>query len=356
MTIFVRRCSALCSSNSGWGLLIQTQPNMRYCSGFTGEGALLIADDIRLLLTDFRYTEQAQQQAPDFQVYEYTRGGYFVLLKRLCEQCALDRLAYEERNVSVAEFDAIHAALPGIREFLPVSQRLEDLRCIKSEDELAHMRSAGALTDLAFSHILPFIKPGACEIDIALELEFFLRKNGADGVSFPPIVASGENGSRPHALPSQRKFRCGDMITMDFGCVVNGYCSDMTRTVALGTLAQEAKNIYTVCLEAQERAACEIAVGLTGQQADSVARNWISRHGFRACFGHGLGHGVGLDIHEAPTLSPSSDTVLKAGMVVSVEPGIYVRSQYGVRIEDFGVIGNTGFEAFVHSPKEFITL
>lgn len=352
---YQERCNRLLAAVQSDAVLIQTQPNMQYFSGFTGDsGGLLISKNQRILLTDFRYTEQAQEQAILFEIVEFSRGQYHALLQQaMHEQCLLI-VGFEEATLSYEEVQVLFAY--DLISWQPVSTIIQQLRIIKDVYELEQMRAAAKITDAAFLHILKQIQEGVSELDLALELEFFMRKNGASGVSFPPIVASGENGALPHAIPTKRKIQSGDLITMDFGCIVNGYCSDMTRTVAFGTLASEFKNVYNTCLEAQLHASKAAVVGMTGFTLDAVARDYITNAGYGACFGHGLGHGIGLDVHEEPMISPSGERSLRSNMVFSIEPGIYCAGQFGLRIEDFGVLTDTGFESFVDSEKELICL
>lgn len=352
--IFVKRCKQLLESLQVDAVVIQSQPNMYYFSGFTGDsGSLLIGKGFQILLTDFRYTEQATVQAPNYEIIEFARGSHYTLLANAMKEHGCQSVGFEEQTLL---YEAVLALRKLKVEWEPVSDAINALRIIKSEDELECMKRAGAITDKAFLHILTVIHEGISEIDIALELEFFMRKNGAENISFAPIVASGENGSLPHAIPSARKIQNGDMITLDFGCRVSGYCSDMTRTIGFGSLASEQKNVYNVCLEAQLRAIAAAQTMQWAKDLDGVARSYIAEHGFGDCFCHGLGHGVGLDIHELPVVSPIGTQQLQENMVFSIEPGIYLAGQYGVRIEDFGVLTQTGYQSFVQSQKELICL
>lgn len=360
MSVYQQRCKNFFEKQNpekADAILIQTQPNMRYFSGFTGDsGGLLIGPDYRLLITDSRYTEQAEKQSPDYEVQEFKANECMDLLCGAARAKSFKCVGFEDAEVLYSQYRDMQA----FDEFtwVPKSEDIGLLRIVKSEDELENMRKAGEIADRAFDYICTIIKPGMSEIDIALELEFFMRKNGADDVAFDPIVASGPNGSLPHAIPSARKVQEGDMITMDFGCKVNGYCSDMTRTVALGKLAPEQEKVYNICLDAQLTAFDAAKIGLTGVELDKVGRDIIVNAGYGDMFGHGLGHGVGLNIHEEPRLSPAAKKVvpLEKGMIITIEPGIYVKGFYGVRIEDFGVMTEKGFESFSHSPKELICI
>ena len=207
-----------------------------------------------------------------------------------------------------------------------------------------------------FSHILSYIKEGVSEKELALEIEFFMRKNGAEGVSFDLITISGKNTSLPHGVPSDKKLKKGEFITMDIGCKVNGYCSDMTRTVALGEPSDEMKKVYNIVLQAQLKALKTVKSGITASSVDFAARDLIDKNGFENCFGHATGHGVGLDIHEEPRVSTKSDTVLQSGMIITIEPGIYLQDKFGVRIEDMVMVTDDGCYNFTKSNKELIVL
>jgi Xaa-Pro aminopeptidase len=218
------------------------------------------------------------------------------------------------------------------------------------------MKKAQLITDAAFEHILGIMKPGVCERDIALEIEYFMKKSGASGPSFDLITVSGENTSLPHGVAGSRCLREGDFVTLDIGDVVDGYCSDMTRTVAVGRISDEQKKVYDIVLEAQIAAENALCAGKVCSSIDKIARDIISDAGYGDCFGHGLGHSVGLLIHEEPRLSPSCHTVLEEGMTITVEPGIYLEGSFGVRIEDMAMITKDGCMVFTKSPKELITL
>ncbi len=341
--------------------IVTSRSNMRYCSGFTGDsGACIVGAGRRVLISDFRYTEQASQQAPDWEYREFERGDEYELMGAIAAEMGAKSVAWEESALTIAKSRAIGAALTetlgaGIA-FCDASLPLQRARAVKDEVELDAIRRACAIGDAAFAHLLGVLQPGMTEIEIALVLETKMRQLGATGTSFETIVASGEHGSLPHAVPSQRTVQEGDLITLDFGCVLDGYCSDMTRTVALGELAPEARNVYNKVLEAQKAACAGICAGLTGREADAIARDLLANAGYGSAFGHGLGHGVGIDIHEEPRLSPASETVLTRGMVVTIEPGVYLAGRFGVRIEDCGVLTDSGFESFTHAPKDLIQI
>lgn len=229
-------------------------------------------------------------------------------------------------------------------------------RMVKDEEELTQIEQAEHIGDAAFSHVLDILKPGVSEREIALELEFFMKKQGASKLSFDTIVASGPNGSMPHAQVTDRLLQSGDFVTMDFGCVYQGYCSDMTRTVAIGTPTDEMKKVYQIVLDANVRAMEQIAAGQKCSDIDAVARGYIAKQGYGTYFGHGLGHGVGLDIHEEPRFSPKCDVITTENMVITDEPGIYLPGQFGVRIEDLVVVKENGYRKLSQSEKQLIIL
>ncbi|HML46107.1 MAG TPA: aminopeptidase P family protein, partial [Clostridia bacterium] len=265
-------------------------------------------------------------------------------------------LAFEDDHVTVSQMRALEAAMPDVR-FVPMAQRPETLRAIKDEDEIASITKACEISCLAFEHMLGAIKPGQTETEIRLELETALYRFGADKLAFDTIIAGGANGSLPHAVPGSYRVQKGDFITMDFGARVNGYCSDMTRTVALGAIDTDKRRVYDTVLTAQLRALDALKPGALCKAVDAVARDYIYESGFEGRFGHGLGHCLGLDIHESPRLSMSAgDAVLMPGHVITVEPGIYRPGQDGVRIEDTCLITASGHRRLTPATKELIFL
>ena len=355
MSIYEKRCQALYAKGAGLGcraVLVQSMPNMRYFSGFTGDsGMLILQENRRLLLTDPRYTEQAKLQAPDFELALFSRGDEFQLAGEFLERNTLT--GYEEEFVTMAEFRRMEGlGVPFCEMSAPMAQE----RVVKSHEEIQSVRQAARIADQAFEYILGELAVGRTEKELALALEFFMRSNGADDVSFDVIVGAGANGAMPHAIPGGTRLKKGDLVVMDFGCKVNGYCSDMTRTVAMGELAPELKNIYNICLKAQLAVLEAIRPGAVAREVDGVARSIISQAGFGEQFGHGLGHGVGLQIHEAPTLNTRSLEVLRPGMLVTDEPGIYLAGKGGVRIEDLVLVTEEGCEPLSRSPKELIII
>jgi Xaa-Pro aminopeptidase len=333
-------------------MLVASGCNRRYLSGFTGTaGALLFTPRGQYLLTDFRYMTQAPAQAVDYQVVEHA-PDMMDTVKALLAEAGVTRLGFEERHVSYADWSSWSKALAPV-ELVPAGDLPEKLRAKKDEEEIAVIREAARLADAAYAHILHFVRPGVTELDLAAELESFMRKNGASGPSFDTIVASGERSAMPHGVASGRKLQSGEFVTFDFGALYQGYCSDLTRTIVVGEATDRHREIYGIVLEAQEHALANIRPGMTGREADALTRDVITRYGYGEFFGHGTGHGIGLEIHEAPRLSQRSDTVLEPGMVVTVEPGIYIPGFGGVRIEDDVVVTESGIHVLTSSPKAF---
>ena len=338
--------------------LVITDPyNMRHVSGFRGgEGALYISAAQKVLITDSRYTEQAGKES-DFTVIEECRGHNRQTILKECmekENVSGDfHMGYEDQSMLCCDFDKLRKELP-VQTWTPLGSRIDDLRQIKTEEELEYLARAEEIGDKAFAEFLKIVKPGMTELEAAAELEYLMKKEGAEDLSFNTIIASGLNSSMPHAIPGYKKLEEGDFVTCDFDCKYKGYCSDMTRTFVLGKASDKQKEIYKVVLKAQLAGLAAVKAGVSGASVDKVARDIITEAGYGDCFGHGLGHSVGLFIHESPRLSPSDDTILKANMIETVEPGIYVSGFGGVRIEDMVVVTEDGCRNLAHSPKELI--
>ncbi len=336
-------------------VLITERKNYIYLSGFTGTSAvLLISGDRAVLLTDFRYTEQAAAQAPDFEVIQYT-GSQYAELNRLLENSGIHRLAFEDAYISYSQHSEYLKELK-VREFVPLGRMIEELRLIKDDEEIEIIKAAVRVADDVFLHILDYIKPGITETELAAEMEHHMRRLGATGPSFETIVASGRRASMPHGVASEKRIEAGDVVTLDFGAIYGEYCSDITRTVFVGKPDKELEKIYRIVLEANRLGLEAVKSGVSGKEADSIARNYIADAGYGDNFGHGLGHGVGLDIHEEPRLSPRGDAILRDGMVVTVEPGIYIPGLGGVRIEDMVVVRGGSATVLTSSSKEMIIL
>jgi len=334
--------------------LITKRENYIYLSGFTGTLAvLIIGEDKSLLVTDFRYLKQAEIQAPAYKIVEY-KGNLLDALAKQIQELKIERLGFEE-SVPFRTYKEYESKFL-VKELVPLGDLVESLRMVKDEYEIEAIKKAAKIADDAFKFILGYIKPGISEADVAAELEYFMKKKGASGASFDIIVASGIRAAMPHGVASEKKIEKGDAVVLDFGAVYNNYCSDITRTVFVGYPCEELKKVYGTVLHAQ-KSALECAVsGKTGKEVDWVARKIIGDSGYEKNFGHGLGHGVGLEIHEEPRLSPMGDKQLKEGMVVTVEPGIYIEGIGGVRIEDLIVINNEKPSILTESPKEMIIL
>lgn len=341
-------------SNQVDGILITSAINRRYISGFTGTaGVALISSNDARFITDFRYTEQASTQAKAFKVVEHKQGIDLEINDQLKEM-GIKRLGFEKDHVTFSQYEQYKNTLDV--ELVPVSGIIEELRLIKTSDELEIMKKAAKIADDAFEHIQSYIKPGVKEIDISNELEFFMRKQGATSSSFDIIVASGERSALPHGVASNKEIQSGELVTLDYGSLYQGYCSDITRTVAVGEINEQLASIYQIVLEAQLRGVTSIKPGITGIEADAATRDYITEQGYGKYFGHSTGHGLGLEVHEGPGLSFKSEKKLEPGMVVTVEPGIYVPSVGGCRIEDDIVVTETGNERLTFAAKELIQL
>ncbi len=333
-------------------ILISQPENRRYLSGFTGSaGVLLISANRAILAADFRYYSQVANEAPAF---ELAKVGYEFLkhLPDLLKSLGARRVGFESAAVSVAEFEDWKKAASDV-EWVPTRDLVEGLRAVKEPEELNTIRHAVALTDTAFTAVAPTIRPGMTEREVAWALETYMRTRGASGVAFEIIVASGPNGALPHYRPAERQIQPGEPIVIDMGARVDGYHSDLTRTIVLGEADAKFREIYAIVLQAQQTAESQIRAGMSARDADAIARSVIASAGYGDYFGHNLGHGVGLAIHEKPRLSALSDEVLQPGSVVTVEPGIYLPDWGGVRIEDMVVIGTDGVEVLTQAPKEF---
>lgn len=338
-------------------ILVTSPYNMRYISGFAGgEGLLYITKEKSILFTDSRYTIQAKAESKTFEVVESASQSETIKkLTVLFEEDKIETVGIEDQVLTYKEardYMDISAKI----NWVGLGNKLEELRIIKTEDELRKLEMAEGIGDAAFSHILSIIKPGITELEIAAELEYFMKKNGALKTSFDSIIASGIHSSMPHAIPTTKKIEIGDFVTMDFGCMIDGYCSDMTRTIVVGKANEKQKEIYNIVLKAQLESLAAVKAGIKGCEVDAIARKIIGEAGYGDCFGHGLGHSVGLFIHEDPRFSPTCNEMIRANTVMTVEPGIYVDGFGGVRIEDMIVVTEDGYKNFAHSEKNLIEL
>jgi len=336
-------------------LLITSPINVRYFSNFTGEAYLLVSPAACVLFTDFRYTIQANMQCDSSCIIqEIQRGNQFNLLKATMDEYGFHTIGYEDANMSCAEFVQLQSVIK--HSFIPCSKAIDSIRQIKDAEEIEFLQTAQAISEQSFQDVLPFMKPGVSELDIATELLYRIRKNGGEGPSFDPIIASGPNGALCHAIPTQRKLQNGDLVVMDFGSLWNGYCSDMTRTIAIGDIEPELQKIYEIVLSANLLALDALKPGISGKDLDNIARSYIEKNGYGPFFGHSLGHGFGLEIHESPTAGPSSQDILLPGMTVTIEPGIYLEGKGGVRIEDCCVLTENGKLNFASAKKDLLII
>ncbi len=350
--MFNNRINKLVNFDEYGAFLITSPENIYYFSGFTGgEAALYIDKEERVLLTDSRYTVQAKEEAKDFKIIDTFETPLSEFLKKVSKRI----IGFEDAFVTFKEFLGLKKAA-GEHALIPVSDKISSLRMIKDETEIKLISRAAEIADSAFSYILDKIKPGKTEREIALDLEFFMFKEGAGGLSFETISASGIRSSMPHGVATDKVIEKGDFLTLDFGCKYKGYASDMTRTLVIGKATDKQKEIYNVVLGAQNSALSEISSGALAKVVDSAARNYIKDHGYGKYFGHGLGHSLGLNVHEKPSCSPKSEDILTENMLMTVEPGIYIEDFGGVRIEDLVIVKNEGFINLTKSPKELIEL
>jgi Xaa-Pro aminopeptidase len=338
-------------------ILVTDPYNMRYISGFRGgEGALYISKQHHILITDSRYTQAAGQES-DFTVVECNRRHRIAdILSEYIQQDGTKYLGYEDEVMTCKRFHELTSDIPLIESWIPLGSELCRLRQVKTEEELGFLRQAERIGDMAFGKILDFIKPGRTELEIRAELEYQMLQYGADGTSFDTIVASGLNSSMPHAIPSDKKIELGDFITMDFGCRYHGYCSDMTRTIVVGRASSQQKEIYELVLKANRVTESLVHAGMMCKEVDKIARDIITDAGYGENFGHGLGHSVGLEIHESPACNMRDTTILEPDMIMTVEPGVYIPGFGGVRIEDMVIIKREGIENLSHSNKDLIEL
>ena len=336
------------------GLLLTSRYSRYYGAEFDiAEGVAIVSAKGCRYFTDSRYIESAQNGIKDFEVIMTDRQNPFSkLINEAIADFGLASLGYEENYLTVAELmvyeDKLNAKL------VPMNAEISGFRKVKEEWELAHMRKAQEITDKAFTEMCTRIKPGLTEKQLQAELIYCLLKNGADGLAFDPIVVSGPKTSMPHGVAGDRVVQEGEFVTMDFGALCQGYCADMTRTVAVGYATEEMEKVYNTVLQAQLAGIAATRAGKTGREVDGAARKVIEDAGYGPYFGHSYGHGLGLEVHEAPGCAPGSETVMEPGVVCSAEPGIYLPGKFGVRIEDVVIFTADGCENITHSPKNLI--
>ncbi len=335
-------------------LIVTHEKNQRYLTGFDfSDGYVIVTREKSALFTDFRYIEAARNEAdPEYEVVMFSGRSTSELLTSFLKDNRVKKLGFESMTLPCDSRERLSRILPEF-ELVPAGGLIEKLRVFKDPDEVENIIKAQRIAEKAFEHILGYISPSVTEIDIALELEFFMRKNGAEGISFSTIAVSGSASSMPHGVPRNVKLEKG-FLTMDFGAIYKGYCSDMTRTVVIGKADEDMKKIYNTVLRAQIEALAAYRAGISGGDADKVARDIIYAEGYEGCFGHSLGHGVGMDIHEAPRVYGTD--MLEAGHVITCEPGIYIVGKYGCRIEDMVYISQNGAVNLTNFPKELIEI
>lgn len=336
-------------------VLISKKENVIYLSGFTGSNALLFITETKtFLITDFRYVIQASQECRQYEVREY-KDSIEDEIKSLAFENEVSNVGIEEKDLTHFQYDKLKNKIPDIG-FVYFGEILDSLRIIKDDNELKNIKKSVEITDEVFEEVLKYIKPGVTENEIASEIQYQIRKKGGKGHSFEIIVASGLRSAMPHGVASDKKINSNEPVLLDFGSIYNNYCSDMTRTVFVGEPEEELKKIYNIVLKAQRNAIEYIKEGIACKEVDSIAREYIAQNGYGDYFGHALGHGVGLEIHENPRLSTKCDIVLKNGMTVTVEPGIYIKNIGGVRIEDLIVIKDNKADVMSLSSKDVIIL
>jgi Xaa-Pro aminopeptidase len=336
-------------------LLVTQMENVGYLSGFTGSSAgFILTTNQAILITDSRYVAQAQRECPEFTVTQ--SGPTQSLTDSIAAEIrrlSLPSVGLEAASVTIQQFDALKKELGGV-ELKPTTGVVETMRLVKDEEEIDRIRTACGIADRAFEFILDQIRPGISERSVAAELEYCMRKLGSEREAFDTIVASGARSALPHGRASDKLLEIGDFITFDFGARVGGYHSDLTRTVVLGTASERQREVYQTVLAGQQAALAALRPGMTGKEADQVARDVIAARGFGNEFGHGLGHGLGRQVHDGGGLSQRIDLTLASGMVMTVEPGVYIEGWGGVRIEDDVVLRESGVEVLTHAPKDLI--
>ena len=338
------------------GLLLTSRYSRHYAAEFDiAEGVAIVTKAGCRYFTDSRYIESAENGIQGLEVLMVDRTNpYSKRLNAAIADFGVETLGFEEDYMTVAELRGYEEKLQA--KLVPMNDKINGFRAVKEPWELDRMRKAQDITDKAFADVLPRVKVGMTEKELQAELIYCLLKNGADGLSFDPIVVSGPNTSLPHGVAGDRVIQEGDFITMDFGAILGGYCADMTRTVAVGYATEEMKKVYNTVLAAQEAGIAITKAGVTGKQIDGAARQVIQDAGYGEYFGHGYGHSLGMEVHESPNCSPAGETVMEKNMISSAEPGIYLPGKFGVRIEDVVIFTEDGCEDITHSPKNLIIL
>lgn len=337
-------------------MLLYTMKNRAFATGFrSSDGICIVTPKEAFFITDGRYIEAATAQIKGFDItlssQEMTQK---VWIEQVVRDCGIKTIGFEDADLTCAVFERLREQVPA--EMRPAQALMRELRASKAPEELEKMRAAQKITDAVFAEIVEFIKPGMTEKRVAAELTYRQLLHGAQGNSFEPIVVAGKKSSMPHGVPGEYVIQKGDFLTMDFGCLWGGYCSDMTRTVAIGYATDEMKKVYDTVLRAQLAGIATYRAGVIGRDVDAAARRVIEEAGYGQYFSHSFGHSLGMDVHEAPNASPIETNPLPEGAVLSAEPGIYIPGQFGVRIEDVCVITKDGCEDITNSPKELLVL
>ncbi len=336
-------------------LCITSQPGEYYAVGLKGEGVVLVTRQGCHYFTDSRYIELAQNTVTNEDVTMVTpHQDHLALASLVLEHYGLKRVGIEEAYLTVERWQKMKIAFPADTELVPAGKLLTELRSAKTEEELAVMQKAQDITDQVFAEICEFLHAGVTESEVAAQLTYLQMKHGAEGNSFPPIVASGANGSMPHAIPTAKPIQKGEFVTMDFGCIYQGYCSDMTRTVAIGQPSDEMRRVYDAVLEAQLAGIAAAKAGVPGCDVHNAAWDVLKKYGYGDYFGHGFGHSLGIEIHESPNANRANTKPLPAGAVLSAEPGVYLPGKFGVRTEDVIFLTETGNRILTHAPKHLI--
>ena len=337
------------------GFLVTHLPNVSYLSGFSGSNGLcIITRDRKIFLTDFRYREQSHQQVKGMEI-GIAKDSLFEELSRGKLFRGLRRVGIEGNYLPYSEYKRLKKVFPGVT-FVPTADVVESISAVKDEGEIESIKKAASISDKVFQKVLEIVRPDIRELEISAEISFYHKSYGAEKDAFETIVASGPRGALPHGIASDRKIRKGDFVTLDFGCVYHGYCCDITRTVAVGKPAKKLREIYSIVHDTQMRAIEAAKSGMLAKDLDAVARNSIARSGYGKYFGHSLGHGIGLQVHEPPRISWLSSYELQAGNVITIEPGIYLPGIGGVRIEDDIVVTNGTCTVLNKAPKELLVL
>ncbi|MGI6085722.1 MAG: M24 family metallopeptidase [Acetivibrionales bacterium] len=337
--------------------LILGRANTLYYSGFTGSTSyLLVGIDKAWLIVDFRYAIQAREQVNDEVEVIDINESFYSALREIIRNNSIDIIGFEGQVLTVSEYNRIKAEIAEIKSLISLESSIDRIRIIKDSEEIEDIQQAVLLGDKVFEHIIKYVKPGMKETELAAEIEYKMKKLGAKKPSFETIVAAGSRSAMCHGTATENVLKNGDAVVLDFGVIYRNYCSDMTRTIFIGEPNKELRKIYDIVITAQQAALNGIISGMSGYQADKIARDIIEANGYREAFGHSLGHGVGIEIHEAPRLSANSDDILEDGMVFSIEPGIYVEGLGGVRIEDLVVLTDGKIRNFTTSPKDMIII